>query len=723
MLQNPFTKRKMILDKTYFYGRREELHQAIDHIRSGECCSVIGEPKIGKSSLLWRLHDVNTLREMSIDPREYVVVYFDFQLDLGITQQVLWQTLLAELASKVTDEELCEEVSRICRKSDISFGTLRAVLRKITRRPYKVVFLFDEFDYVAQNRKVFDVAFQSGLRSLANNLGIVYVTASRLSLHELLPQDPGFPSPFFNIFMPIRLRLLGEGEAIDLILQANRPVEPSLSAEADYILRKAGRHPFVLQILCYHLFNFKTAKGILTEDDLEKAVRRSNDQLLPFFENIWCEMEHSQRRALRAVAGLAPASSIDHTILRGLERQGYVVFEDDDTSLFCELFEDFVRARSEEISGVETPTSQVTELPSSGQRLDTTDTVAPIDTLADAPEATIRGLAPPKKALGQEKSRVGISSALHSKLRRALLDCGSLASNDQLSAVFAHPLLKPWRNNVPQVPNRATRADAVIAFLVEKRRADTKENALVLLLRVLSERLDPADECHPRLARLADELEPALGGGASTPYPDTTTQPTEPKPASQAPRLDTLKTEPPQPSPEESQEKPREEAEKRDFFVSYNRANKQWAEWIAWHLEEAGYTTVIQTWDFRPGSNFVIEMQRAAEQARRTIAVLSPDYLQALYTQPEWAAAFAQDPTGEKGTLLPVRVQECELKGMLSQVVYIDLVSLTEQAAKETLLAGVKQGRVKPTTAPGFPGAVKRIISEQPGFPGESSLD
>ena len=24
--------------------------------------------------------------------------------------------------------------------------------------------------------------------------------------------------------------------------------------------------------------------------------------------------------------------------------------------------------------------------------------------------------------------------------------------------------------------------------------------------------------------------------------------------------------------------------EKRDFFISYNSADKAWAEWIAWHL-------------------------------------------------------------------------------------------------------------------------------------------
>jgi hypothetical protein len=331
-----------------------------------------------------------------------------------------------------------------------------------------------------------------------------------------------------------------------------------------------------------------------------------------------------------------------------------------------------------------------------------------------------------QKSFPQGKTVIGIPPTTYRELRDALSDCDPFESNRKLRDIFALTSLRPWRSNLPEADSRMGRVDGVIGYLHDKHRRDGA-NALVLLLRVLSEQIDAEDARHQRLVSLAEDLELALGGGGST------TQPTKPKPSFQTPRSDTPKTEPLQPSysptsdrsaaAEESREKPREEAEKKDLFVSYNRADKQWAEWIAWQLEEVGYTTIIQAWDFRPGSNFVIDMQRAAEQARRTIAVLSPDYLQALYTQPEWAAAFAQDPTGKKGTLLPVRVRECELQGLLSQVVYIDLVGLTEQAAKEKLLVGVKQGRVKPTTAPGFPGAAERIISEQPGFPGKSSLD
>ena len=79
---------------------------------------------------------------------------------------------------------------------------------------------------------------------------------------------------------------------------------------------------------------------------------------------------------------------------------------------------------------------------------------------------------------------------------------------------------------------------------------------------------------------------------------------------------------------------------RKDAFVSYTGVDRRWAEWIAWVLEEAGHTVVLQAWDFRPGSNFVLAMQQAAEQAERTIAVLSPDFLASRFTAPEWAAAF-----------------------------------------------------------------------------------
>jgi len=87
----------------------------------------------------------------------------------------------------------------------------------------------------------------------------------------------------------------------------------------------------------------------------------------------------------------------------------------------------------------------------------------------------------------------------------------------------------------------------------------------------------------------------------------------------------------------------------RDFFISYTAVNRPWAEWIAVQLEAAGYTTLLQAWDFRPGSDLVHQMQQATSSAGRTIAVLSPAYFESGFGEAEWRAAFVKDPTGSWG--------------------------------------------------------------------------
>ncbi len=69
----------------------------------------------------------------------------------------------------------------------------------------------------------------------------------------------------------------------------------------------------------------------------------------------------------------------------------------------------------------------------------------------------------------------------------------------------------------------------------------------------------------------------------------------------------------------ESGAEPDEDNERIDFLVSYARSDLHWAEWIAWCLEQAGYRVIITAWDFRPGSNFVYEMDQALKQAWRPV--------------------------------------------------------------------------------------------------------
>ncbi|MCA1680235.1 MAG: TIR domain-containing protein, partial [Actinobacteria bacterium] len=113
----------------------------------------------------------------------------------------------------------------------------------------------------------------------------------------------------------------------------------------------------------------------------------------------------------------------------------------------------------------------------------------------------------------------------------------------------------------------------------------------------------------------------------------------------------------------------------------------------------------------------------AAKEARYTLAVLSPAFLESPYCDAEWAAAFRSDPTGRERKLVPVRVRECEPEGLLGPIVYADLVGLSDTAARAELLSAVRMKRGKPANPPAFPSGAQdrhgghspRVVRPEPG--------
>jgi tetratricopeptide (TPR) repeat protein len=161
------------------------------------------------------------------------------------------------------------------------------------------------------------------------------------------------------------------------------------------------------------------------------------------------------------------------------------------------------------------------------------------------------------------------------------------------------------------------------------------------------------------------------------------------------------------------------------FFISYTGADRAWAEWIAWQLEDAGYTVLVQAWDFVPGSHWTSRMDGGTRGAERTLAVLSRAYLASVYGRQEWEAAFRGDPEGFARKLVPVRVEDCPRPGLLGGVVSIDLFGLPASQAKNDLLEQIRvalAGRAKPAAEPAFPSGLaapaREPPSEPPAFPG-----
>ena len=54
-MHNPYTSRSMVKNIEYFFGRAEALETIFGNIGSCQHTSIVGERRIGKSSLLWHI--------------------------------------------------------------------------------------------------------------------------------------------------------------------------------------------------------------------------------------------------------------------------------------------------------------------------------------------------------------------------------------------------------------------------------------------------------------------------------------------------------------------------------------------------------------------------------------------------------------------------------------------------------------------------------------------
>jgi hypothetical protein len=139
-----------------------------------------------------------------------------------------------------------------------------------------------------------------------------------------------------------------------------------------------------------------------------------------------------------------------------------------------------------------------------------------------------------------------------------------------------------------------------------------------------------------------------------------------------------------------------------DFFVSYSSADRPWAEWIAWQLEADGYQVVMKALDYFYEWYWARAMRDAISRGLRVVAVLSSDWDTA-HGEGRWRVFDTEDPTGERGLLLPVQVREVVPPGLLKTRIYVDLVGRDAASARQALLAAARGVRGKPPDEPELP--------------------
>jgi hypothetical protein len=313
-MTNPFTYGNPIHDPDRFYGRHEALRQIVNRVRSSarESTSLVGERRIGKTSLLKHLAHPPVASELGLDTTAFCLVYIDFQGLTDITPQRFWERVLSITAREACSPGQREAINALLGMRAYDLFDLEDLFESLSRAGLTIVLLMDEFEYVTQNAH-FQTDFFGALRALAIHRNLVLVTSTRRELVDLCHSEEIKGSPFFNIFASVVLRPFTPQDAAEMVDGYARKAGLALSAgERQLILNLGGGHPYFIQMAGYHLVEEKR-KGLSKGHSYRAAVAHFDEQAAPHFSYLWSQSTESEKITLLATITLCRQDASDRT--------------------------------------------------------------------------------------------------------------------------------------------------------------------------------------------------------------------------------------------------------------------------------------------------------------------------------------------------------------------------------------------------------------------------
>lgn len=274
-----------------FLNREAELRAIFNRLRNGESTTVVGEPHIGKSSMLQYLARPEAQQaHLGDEAKNLIVSGLDLHPIGGdYSPRAFWEEALEPLAA-LEDAGLRPLVDRLT-QTQYARRALERLFTHLGDQGRRLVLLLDEFDRLLAHPNFQDASFFALLRSLATRTGgLALVTGSRLSVAEMNERGHGLldtGSPFFNNTIEVRLRPFDDATVDALLGKGGAALAPD---DRRFARRVAGRHPFLLQAIAAVLVETPPR-----EDRLEHAAETLYSQISFHFDDLWRTLDDNTR--------------------------------------------------------------------------------------------------------------------------------------------------------------------------------------------------------------------------------------------------------------------------------------------------------------------------------------------------------------------------------------------------------------------------------------------
>ncbi len=278
-------------------------------LMNGESTAIVGEPHIGKSSLLGYVGDEEIRSEwLGASGSRFAVHHVDCHMASSeLRPEEFWSQILSSIPVATLGRDVGDQLAKAAARNYASFDLFK-LFSLIAANECRLIVLIDEFDTLLVHPK-FAEAFFATLRSIATRSdGLCYITASRLTvaqMNRLGGEKLPLGSPLFNNVVEVRLTPLSSVEVRQLLDMSLAATEVRFDdADYEFIERISGKHPFLVQLAAASVFDAQTD----TQQSSEKHQRASRlfaERAGAHYEHLWRTLTPSQRQVLRDVASRA----------------------------------------------------------------------------------------------------------------------------------------------------------------------------------------------------------------------------------------------------------------------------------------------------------------------------------------------------------------------------------------------------------------------------------
>lgn len=273
-----------------FLDRDAPLRTVFHRLATGQPTAIVGEPHIGKTSLLLRMCEPEVQREHLGSAAENFLFHF---VDLhDIPSNYTPADFLDEAfepLGEVDDARIRQGWAK-CKEAGFNRRTVKRLFQAVSQSGVTLVLLLDEFDTLVNHASFQGDPVFATIRSVQSTIGgLVPIIASRARVADL--NDHGSPhgSPYFNQMIDLALKPFDD-ETVRALLA---PFAAQTEVQA-FIRQMAGPHPYRLQAMAAAVQDYP--------EDILQAAETFYERVDGHFHDVWRYLSESHRLTVLLLA-------------------------------------------------------------------------------------------------------------------------------------------------------------------------------------------------------------------------------------------------------------------------------------------------------------------------------------------------------------------------------------------------------------------------------------